>query len=548
MNKKILIPIISVAVIVASAFGVTAYINSASKGMYVETIQLNQTSLVSSVSATGYVQSDEEKNVYSTLGYTIKEVNVEVGDKVNKGDVLCQLDTKSLESAILNAEKSLNNVEVNTDFSISQAEKDYNKMKEQLENGTYQPVSAAEKQVASAKESLDIAEKNYKKKLTEIDSLTESNISAKLSSLKLIESDIKIKRKVLDDIFKDMPDIIKNVYYVDFCEVNRARNAFLVNNSDANKLAYDEAVKEMNKNAVDDEAVNKAWLEIYAVYTRYDAAKVEYDYAVSSAGNAVDSLEDAYNTAKIAYDNAVSNYEIVKRDSETELENLLNSIENDKSTVDYTPEQKNLANLKKDLEDCTVTAPVSGTVTAVYAKEGNAGQGILFIIEDTDKLEVLAKFKEYDIALIEVGMPVVVKSDATGSEKYEGLVSKIAPTSVKDGNSSETEFEVEVEIKSKDTKLMIGMKSKVEITTNEKENVFAVPFDSIRYNDDDEAYVLIAEDNGGENLVVKKIMVSTGIENDDNIEIYGSDLKDGMLVITDSSESITEGNEVSVTK
>ncbi len=548
MNKKILIPIISVAIIVAGAFGVTAYINSASKGMYVETIQLNQTSLVSSVSATGYVQSDEEKNVYSTLGYTIKEVNVEVGDKVSKGDVLCQLDTKSLESAILNAEKSLNNVEVNTDFSISQAEKDYNKMKEQLNNGTYQPVSAAEKQVASAKESLDIAEKNYKKKLTEIDSSTESNISAKLSSLKLIESDIKIKRKVLDDIFKDMPDIIKNVYYVDFCEVNRSRSAFLENNSDANKLAYDEAVKEMNKNAVDDEAVNKAWLDIYAVYTKYDAAKVEYDYAVSSAGSAVDALEDAYNTAKIAYDNAVSNYDIVKRDSETELENLLSSIENDKSTVDYTPEQKNLANLKKDLEDCTVTAPVSGTVTAVYAKEGNAGQGILFIIEDTDKLEVLAKFKEYDIASIEVGMPVVVKSDATGSEKYEGVVSKIAPTSVKEGTSSETEFEVEVEIKSKDTKLMIGMKSKVEITTNEKENVFAVPFDAIRYNDDDEAYVLIAEDNGGENLVVKKIMVSTGIENDDSIEIYGSDLKDGMFVITDSSESITEGNEVSVTK
>ena len=42
--------------------------------------------------------------------------------------------------------------------------------------------------------------------------------------------------------------------------------------------------------------------------------------------------------------------------------------------------------LQESLEDTRITAPCSGTVTAVYAEVGSTGSGLLFIIEDVDDL------------------------------------------------------------------------------------------------------------------------------------------------------------------
>ncbi len=242
------------------------------------------------------------------------------------------------------------------------------------------------------------------------------------------------------------------------------------------------------------------------------------------------------------YDSSVTDLELAKRDSADALDKMKAALDNTKAITDFSAEQKVIADLEKDLEDCTITAVTSGTITAVYAKEGNTSGGVMFVIEDTENLEVLAKFKEYDIAGIEVGMSAVVKADATGSTEYEGVVTKIAPTAVKDSTSTDTEFEVDVAVSAKDTKLLIGMKAKAEVLLDENSNAFAVPYSAIRYDDDD-AYIFVA-DGSGNTRTVKKIYVSTGMDNDTSIEIYGTDVKEGLCVITDSDERIAEGQKI----
>lgn len=61
-----------------------------------DTQVLSYTDLESSVSATGTVESSDTTKVYSTLAYQVKSVLVEVGDTVQEGDLLAELDAEPI--------------------------------------------------------------------------------------------------------------------------------------------------------------------------------------------------------------------------------------------------------------------------------------------------------------------------------------------------------------------------------------------------------------------------------------------------------------------
>ena len=53
---------------------------------------LEEHDLSTSISVSGTIESQEKTSVTSDLTYKISELNVEVGDYVNAGDVLCVFD------------------------------------------------------------------------------------------------------------------------------------------------------------------------------------------------------------------------------------------------------------------------------------------------------------------------------------------------------------------------------------------------------------------------------------------------------------------------
>lgn len=80
---------------------------AAQGGSYVRTVTLQKGNLDDSISASGTVESSDVSNVTTDLKYTVKTVNVQVGDMVEAGDVICTLDTESLEKSIEKAKEAL---------------------------------------------------------------------------------------------------------------------------------------------------------------------------------------------------------------------------------------------------------------------------------------------------------------------------------------------------------------------------------------------------------------------------------------------------------
>ncbi|NDJ36479.1 MAG: biotin/lipoyl-binding protein, partial [Chloroflexi bacterium] len=68
------------------------------------------------VSATGIVVPSEEASLAFETGGQLVELNVEVGDEVQEGDVLARLDASILEAQIANAEASVGVAEANLDL------------------------------------------------------------------------------------------------------------------------------------------------------------------------------------------------------------------------------------------------------------------------------------------------------------------------------------------------------------------------------------------------------------------------------------------------
>jgi RND family efflux transporter MFP subunit len=113
------------------------------------------------------------------------------------------------------------------------------------------------------------------------------------------------------------------------------------------------------------------------------------------------------------------------------------------------------------MERSVIRAPISGTVTAVIAREGEVGFGRLFVIEDTENLKIITSFREYDLEKIKTGMNVTITSDATGNAEYTGVISRINPAA--SAFAPVVEFEAEILVTQGNTDLRIGMNANLGI-------------------------------------------------------------------------------------
>ena len=200
-----------------------------------------------------------------------------------------------------------------------------------------------------------------------------------------------------------------------------------------------------------------------------------------------------------------------------------------------------------------VKATTSGTITAMNAVKGNPANGELFTIEDTNDLKVRGKVKEADLNHIHENMPVLVKADATGDKVFPGNLTKIAPAAIKSEattastTATKAEFEVEIDLPADTSGLKIGMTTRLSIVSEERADVFSVPFEALVVNDSGQTSIFIAKENPVEqgSYTVEAIPVTTGLETDSLIEIAGDQLSEGLAIIS-QPQTVSPGMAVSV--
>lgn len=285
------------------------------------------------------------------------------------------------------------------------------------------------------------------------------------------------------------------------------------------------------------------------------ASVAQLEQGIDSAKRGVESAALQKEQAEDQADSAEQLRDATNNQIEQQIETLQDSLISSQLAAESNRSQEiAIEKLQNTLDEATITAPVSGVVTAVYAKVGEPGNGLLFVIEDTESLKVTTYIKEYDIGNITEGMKVTIKSDATGDKEIPGTITYIAPAAVKTDtgttkttdNNSTVEFEAEVQVDEQNSGLRIGMNTRLTVLVDERDDVYGVPYDSVVEQADGTQVLYVAElqsSEGKDTYVVTEVPVTTGLETDFYVEVSGDSITDGMIVLSDP-QSVTVGSEV----
>ncbi|MBO6148605.1 MAG: HlyD family efflux transporter periplasmic adaptor subunit, partial [Lachnospiraceae bacterium] len=271
---------------------------------------------------------------------------------------------------------------------------------------------------------------------------------------------------------------------------------------------YDKAKKKYR----DSTSENEAELE-----SARDSAKK----AVESAEKSVESARRSLVSAKYSLADQIDSYTKAVRsaektgieDNRTISENMVSVLETELSNLTTNDDlEEQISDYEIELNDCKVTAPISGIVTSVSVVEGDEydEKSTICEIQDDTSYRVKATVDQYDIASVKEGMSCVVKTEATEDEEMTGTLTFVSP--VPEGSSStgstgssgssgsgssSTDYPIEISIDERDERIRIGMTAESSVLTDSRKGVLVVPYEAIQEDMDGSMYLNVANRNGG---------------------------------------------------
>lgn len=219
-----------------------------------------------------------------------------------------------------------------------------------------------------------------------------------------------------------------------------------------------------------------------------------------------------------------------------------NKVATDKIAVSDAETQ--LASAKSALAKMTVTAPISGVVTAVNSTNGDtvsSGKAVLTIV-DMNSLKIKVSVDETDINKVSKGQTATISFSAISDKSYQGTVESVAETGTTSNNV--TTYDVVVGITSP-SGIKLGMNATVKIAVESKNDALVIPEEALVENNS-KKYVRVQNtsnatsgQNGNSSNSqqtqssnnFKLVEIQTGIETQNYIEV---------------TSGVTEGEKVMV--
>ncbi|OJF91912.1 efflux RND transporter periplasmic adaptor subunit [Alkalibacterium sp. 20] len=194
------------------------------------------------------------------------------------------------------------------------------------------------------------------------------------------------------------------------------------------------------------------------------------------------------------------------------------------------------------MDGTTFEANFDGTVTQVNVSEDeadtNAQQGRpSLVISNLNDLHTALQLSRSDSSEVAVDQAVLLTYNDT---EYDGTLSEIDPIATQQQTQTglSTQLGAEVTFDSDTTDLIAGFEIDVEIIVESKDNALIIPVEALNYDENNEPYVFIVDNN-----VAERVAIETGIQSEADIEVV-SGLSAGNHVVLSPSAELEDGLEV----
>ena len=439
------------------------------------------------ISATGNLEPLIDVEIKSNVEGEIVRLHVKNGDRVEKDQILLELDPELYEEGKKQAE---------ADVAAAQAQVRQAELNIELKN------ERLDSQLTQADADLKIAEANF-----------ETTKATTITQISQAETDVLTTKNSLaqDRIALDQANIA-----LAQAKITLSENEASLRSA---KVSLDNAKSELDRNTelFDKGLVSKKALE--DAQAQHANAEVQHENAttrVESQKQAINSQKRTIQTRETAVvtreailaqeERNLQNLKNMRQEAEeeaqlrvensrTRLQELVETFDNEKlltqqsrvsAEANKLRRESSLKNEAERLDWTTIRAPMAGLVTLLELEEGEivtSGRSAfsqsppIMTIVDPSKMVVKTFINEVDMERLRLNQRAEIKVDAYQTNTYDGTVYEISPSGAEQDNI--ISFEVMVEVNGSPEELRPGMSADVDIITYEEKDVLMLPIDAL---------------------------------------------------------------------
>lgn len=499
----------------------------------------------------GTVSPEEAVYVVPMVAAEVLSTNVEVGDMVTAGDVLCKLDSEGAELQLASAQAQYASAQA----GYNSAQTGYKSAQAQYESAAAQ----ADAQVGGAKKLQDY----------QID-VNIDKIKDGLSDLEENLDDVRDERDTAKKKYEDAEDDVEDAKEAIIAAKKRravaeatvkelemqmnagagpgAGNGGSVsgNNTagDADKTAALKAELENAKKELDaaKTAESQAEQAMADVQVNYAAKKAAYEGIKDSKEKLQDTIEDtkksleqAETVKKITNEDVYADTQNIVDKSKAAAATGIDAAQNQiaSAEVGMSAAQVGIDSAKYQLDMYTLTAPISGVIEAVNVEpHGFATSGSpAFIISNKNTMTITFYVSEGIRNTLQTGQKI--QADRSG-KLYEAVITEIGTML----DQQTGLFQIKASVADAEGSLLTGSTVKITADTYAQNDTILIPYDAVYY-DESQAYVYV-EENG---KAVRK-NIETGIFDETRMSVLSGLTKQDDLIVSWSA-NLRDGAEVS---
>ena len=424
----------------------------------VSTATVKRTDISSELTASSSLSPKDTYEVTSLVEGEVIEANFEEGDVVEKGQVLYRIDASSMDSDLSSAETSLQRAKE----SAQTAQSDYAEEIARIAGNTYRSTASGYIKTLYIKEGDKV---NSGTKIADLYDDSVMKITAPFLSGEAAEINVGDEAAV---ILEDTGEQISGTVTVVSSMEETLSGGRLVKNV---------TVEVSNPGGLTTDTAASVKVDGFVCSAEGTfAAKTETTLSVEISGNKSLEIENLLTHEGSYVEKNSELFQVTTKTAEEYLKEFKDAVESADDNLENA--ENKLSNTQDNVDDYTITAPISGTVITKNAKVGDkiskssSGTTTMAVIYDLSTMTLEMSVDELDVSSVKVGQSVEITADAVEGETFTGTVTNVSLQS--SYSNGVTNYPVTVTLDDTGS-LLPGMNVDAKIILDSSENALVIP-------------------------------------------------------------------------
>lgn len=424
----------------------------------VSTATVKRTDISSELTASSSLSPKDTYEVTSLVEGEVIEANFEEGDVVEKGQVRYRIDASSMDSDLSSAQTSLQRAKE----SAQTAQSDYAEETARIAGNTYRSTASGYIRTLYIKEGDKV---NNGTKIADLYDDSVMKITVPFLSGEAAEINVGDEAAVtLEDTGEQISGTVTVV-------------SSMEETLSGGRLVKNVTVEVSNPGGLTTDTAASVKVDGFVCSAEGTfAAKTETTLSVEISGNKSLEIENLLIHEGSYVDKNSDLFWVTAKTAEEYLKEFKDAVESADDNLENA--ENKLSNTQDNVDDYTITAPISGTVITKNAKVGDkiskssSGTTTMAVIYDLSTMTLEMSVDELDVSSVKVGQSVEITADAVEGETFTGTVTNVSLQS--SYSNGVTNYPVTVTLDDTGS-LLPGMNVDAKIILDSSENALVIP-------------------------------------------------------------------------